>query len=90
MAQTKSRTIRFEIASKKTVRRDYLRDVAAIARYEAEHKREDEADILNVGQALEAVARLLQFATDAGNEPLDGFVALGLGRLLELIAERVR
>jgi len=53
-------------------------------------KRAEPEEMLNPKRAIEAVAYLLQYATDAGNEPLDGFVALGLGRLLEQIAERMR
>lgn len=41
-------------------------------------------------RALEAVAYLLLYASDAGNEPVDGFIAVGLGRLLESIVERMR
>jgi hypothetical protein len=38
------------------------------------------------------VAELLRHIFDrfAGNEPLEGFIAVGLGRLLEEIAERMR
>ncbi len=41
-------------------------------------------------RAIEATAFLLEYATDHGNEPLDGFAALGLARLLEKITERMR
>ena len=46
-------------------------------------------DELDNERAIRAVELLLDWASDAGSEPVDGMLALGLAKALRLAADRV-
>jgi hypothetical protein len=41
-------------------------------------------------RAIRSVAYLLELSTEVGNDPVDGFAAYGLSRILQYCADRVR
>lgn len=47
---------------------------------------EDECNLLNSERGVRAVAYLLTYCSEMGNEPLDGDAAVGLARILNYCA----